>query len=731
MEGVTIKVVKRNGSIVDFDKRRIKNAIIGANNEVDDIYKIWEGDIDVLVDEVIQEVKYETMLERDKNVSVEKISSITELVLMRNGYYEVGRKYIKYRYQRQLVREIKKRDEGIMELLDGTNEELNVENSNKDVRLISTTRDYMAGEVSKDIVKMMYDEDIIAAHEAGIIHLHDTDYISCRMNNCGLVNLEDMLQNGTAINGTLVEKPHSFRTACTITTQIVAQVASSQYGGQTITLAHLAPFVDVSRQKIRKQVEKEVDMLAHPILQAHKKDTYIETINKIVEDRLKQEIKDGIQTLQYQLITLNSTNGQSPFVTVFMYIDEVPEGQTRDDLVMIIEEMLHQRIQGVKNTQGAYITVAFPKLIYCLDEDNCKEGTKYWWLTKLATECSAKRLVPDYISAKMMRELKGDVYPCMGCRSFLTPDPVNHQYYGRFNQGVVTISLPDVAISSSGDMDKFWETLEERLGLCYRALMTRHNRLLGTKADVAPVLWMNGAYARLNSGETIDKLLYDNYSTISLGYAGLYECVKYMTGHSHTEEEGHDFAIKVMQSLNDHCTKWRSETNISFSLYGSPIESTTYKFAKCLQKRFGVIEGITDKKYVTNSYHVTPSEPIDAFSKLHIESEFQALSPGGAISYVETPNMTKNVDALLDVIKYIYDNIMYAEINTTTSYCQLCGCIDLKMEDDLKFHCPQCGNDDFNKMNIALRICGYISTNPFNEGRAQDIHDRVYHLGME
>lgn len=731
MEGVTIKVVKRNGSIVDFDKRRIKNAIIGANNEVDDVYKIWKGDIDMLVDEVIQEVKYETMLERDKNVSVEKISSITELVLMRNGYYEVGRKYIKYRYQRQLVREIKKRDEGIMELLDGTNEELNVENSNKDVRLISTTRDYMAGEVSKDIVKMMYDEDIIAAHEAGIIHLHDTDYISCRMNNCGLVNLEDMLQNGTAINGTLVEKPHSFRTACTITTQIVAQVASSQYGGQTITLAHLAPFVDVSRQKIRKQVEKEVDMLAHPILQAHKKDTYIETINKIVEDRLKQEIKDGIQTLQYQLITLNSTNGQSPFVTVFMYIDEVPEGQTRDDLVMIIEEMLRQRIKGIKNTQGTYITVAFPKLIYCLDEDNCKEGTKYWWLTKLAAECSAKRLVPDYISAKMMRELKGDVYPCMGCRSFLTPDAVNHQYYGRFNQGVVTISLPDVALSSSGDMDKFWETLEERLELCYRALMTRHNRLLGTKADVAPVLWMNGAYARLNSGETIDKLLYDNYSTISLGYAGLYECVKYMTGHSHTEEEGHDFAIKVMQSLNDHCTKWRSETNISFSLYGSPIESTTYKFAKCLQKRFGVIEGITDKKYVTNSYHVTPSEPIDAFSKLHIESEFQALSPGGAISYVETPNMTKNADALLEVIKYIYDNIMYAEINTTTSYCQVCGCTDLKMEDDLKFHCPQCGNDDFNKMNIALRICGYISTNPFNEGRAQDIHDRVYHLGME
>lgn len=725
-----MKTRKRDGSIQEFDINKIENAIKKANAEVGEYHKIWEGDIPKMVDDIYYEITsgiYSSFLP-DYIFDIEEIQDAVELCLQREGYYELAKRYIKYRYQRELVREIKKRDEGIMELLDGENEELNVENSNKDVRLISTTRDYMAGEVSKDIVKMMYDDDIIKAHEQGIIHLHDTDYISCRMNNCCLVNLEDMLQNGTAINGTLVEKPHSFRTACTITTQIVAQVASSQYGGQTITLSHLAPFVDVSRQKIKSQVSMELTSLGFDL---ESEEITEEAINEIVEDRLKQEIKDGIQTLQYQLITLNSTNGQSPFVTIFMYIDEVPEGQTRDDLVMIIEEMLKQRIQGIKNEQGAYVTVAFPKLIYCLDEDNCKEGTKYWWLTKLSAECSSKRLVPDYISAKKMRELKGDVYPCMGCRSFLTPDEKNHKYYGRFNQGVVTISLPDVALSSGGDFDKFWELMEERLQLCYRALMIRHNRLMGTKADVAPVLWMNGAYARLKSDETIDHLLFDNYSTISLGYAGLYECVKYMTGHSHTEQEGHDFAIEIMKSLNDHCAKWREDTNISFSLYGSPIESTTYKFAKCLQKRFGVIDGITDKKYVTNSYHVTPSEPIDAFTKFDIESEFQELSPGGAISYVETPNMEKNVDAVLEIIKHIYENIMYAEINTTTSYCHVCGCTDIKMGDDLKYHCPQCGNDDFNKMNIAVRVCGYISTNPFNEGRAQDIHDRVYHLGME
>lgn len=623
-----MKVKKRDGSLQEFDDNKIKNAIIGANNDVEEVYKIWEGDIDAMVDNVYYDITsgiYSALL-GDYVVDIENIQDSVQLCLARDGYYKLAEAYIKYRYQRQLVREFKKRDEGIMELLDGTNEELNVENSNKDVRLISTTRDYMAGEVSKDIVKMMYSEDIIKAHEAGIIHLHDTDYISGRITNCGLVNLEDMLQNGTAINGTLVEKPHSFRTACTITTQIVAQVASSQYGGQTITLSHLAPFVDISRQKIRKQVKDEIDLIAEDNVGMS---ILTNSIDDIVEKRVRQEIKDGIQTLQYQLITLNSTNGQSPFVTVFMYIDEVPEGQTRDDLVLIIEEMLKQRIEGVKNIDGVPITIAFPKLIYCLDEDNCKEGTKYWWLTKLAAECSSKRLVPDYISAKKMRELKGDVYPCMGCRSFLTSNKENHKYYGRFNQGVVTINLVDVALSSGGDIEKFNKIFDERLNLCYKALMTRHNRLLGTKANVAPVLWMNGAYARLKSGETIDKLLYDNYSTISLGYAGLYECTKYMTSHSHTEEEGKKFAIEVMQTLNDYCDKWREETNISFSLYGSPIESTTYKFAKCLQKRFGVVEGVTDKKYVTNSYHVTPSEPIDAFSKLDIESEFQKLSPGG------------------------------------------------------------------------------------------------------
>lgn len=501
--------------------------------------------------------------------------------------------------------------------------------------------------------------------------------------------------------------------------------------GNTITLAHLAPFVDVSRQKIRKQVEEEVDVLAHPILQAHQLDTYTKTIDEIVESRVRDEIRDGVQTIQYQLITMSTTNGQSPFTSVFMWLDEVPEGQTRDDLALIIEEVLRQRIEGVKNVKGAPITTAFPKLLYCLDEDNIHEDSNYWYLTKLAAECSAKRLVPDYISAKKMRELKGDIYPCMGCRSFLTPDPINHKYYARFNQGVVTISLPDVALSSGGDHEKFWKIFDERLDMCYRALMVKHNRLMGVKSDVAPILWQYGAYARLKPGETIDKLLFDNYSTISLGYAGLYECTKVMTGHSHTEDEGHDFAMKVMQHLTDKCNEWREKTNISFSPYGSPIESTTEKFAKCLKKRFGIIKGITDKDYVTNSYHVTPSEPIDAFSKLNIESEFQELSAGGAISYVETPNMTKNIDAVLEVIRYIYDKIMYAEINTMTSYCHVCGCTDIKMGDDLKFHCPQCGNDDFKKMNIALRICGYISTSPFCDGRAEDIHDRVYHLGME
>ena len=533
--------------------------------------------------------------------------------------------------------------------------------------------------------------------------------------NCCLINLDDMLQNGTVISGTMIEKPHSFRTACTIATQIIAQVASSQYGGNTISLAHLAPFVDVSRQSYKSKYPSMSD----------------EDIEKIV----KHEVKDGVQTIQYQLITISTTNGQAPFTSVFAYLDEVPSGQTREDLAMIIEEVLRQRMEGVKNEQGVRVTTAFPKILYCLDEDNIYEDSKYWYLTKLAAECTSKRLVPDYISAKKMRELKeGNVFPSMGCRSFLAPyydKDGKPKFYGRFNQGVVTLNLPDIALSSGGDFDEFWKIFDERLDLCYRALMTRHNSLKGTKSDVAPILWQHGAYARLKSGETIDKLLYNDYSSISLGYAGLYECVKYMTGESQTESKGHDFGIKVMQHLSDACTKWKNETNIGFSLYGSPIESTTYKFAKCLQKRFGIIEGITDKKYVTNSYHITPSQEIDAFSKLSIESDFSKYSAGGQISYVEVPNMEKNVDALLEVIKHIYETNMYAEINSMTSYCQVCGCRDIKMGDDLKFHCPQCGNDDFNKMNIALRICGYISTNPFNEGRANDIHDRVYHLGMD
>lgn len=721
MEELLINVVKRNGDIVGFDRNKIKNAIIGANNEVDEWQQIWYGDIDGLVDEVITEIYTEQV---DK-IGVEEISTITELVLMRNGYYEVGRHYIKYRYKRELARRFKQRDDEVLELISGTNDELNKENSNKDTRLLSTMRDYEAGIVCKDIAtRLLLPKDIVEAHNEGIIHFHDMDYSpTMPMHNCGLINLDDMLQNGTVISGTMIERPHSFRTACTIVTQIITQVASNQYGGNTITLSHLAPFVDISRQKIRKQVEEE--FTDNELSYGNS-----EILRKIVEKRLRDEIKDGIQTIQYQLITMSTTNGQAPFTSVFMYLDEVPEGQVRDDLAMIIEEVLRQRIEGVKNEQGVPVTTAFPKLLYCLDEDNIYEDSKYWYLTKLAAECTSKRLVPDYISAKKMRELKGDVYPCMGCRSFLTPHD-EHKYYGRFNQGVVTINLPDVALSSGGDIDKFWSILEERLDLCYRALMVRHNRLLGTPSDVAPILWQHGAYARLQSGETIDKLLYDNYSTISLGYAGLYECVKFMTGKSHTEDGGYEFGIQVMKSLSDHCAKWRADTNISFSLYGSPIESTTYKFAKCLQKRFGIIDGITDKKYVTNSYHVTPSEPIDAFSKLSIEAKFQELSAGGAISYIETPNLEKNVDAIIEVIKHIYNEIIYAEINTMTSYCHICGCTDIKMGDDLKFHCPQCGNDDFNKMNVALRICGYISTNPFNEGRANDIHDRVYHLGME
>ena len=716
-------VVKRDGRIVEFDKSKIADAILKAMNDVNNINK-----------DLANRIANDISKLNTNEISVEELQDLVEEKLMSSRMKDVARSYVRYRYDREknreLSKDLNKRYNEFISLVQGSNEEANKENSNKDTRIIPTMRDYIAGFTCREMAeKFILPKDIVEAHKQGIIHVHDTDYSpSMPMNNCCLINLEDMLQNGTVISGTMIEKPHSFRTACTIVTQIITQVASSQYGGNTITLAHLAPFVDISRQRIKEEVEKE----AVEILNSVGEQIDITTdLDKIVESRLKQEIADGIQTIQYQLITMSTTNGQAPFTSVFMYLDEVPEGQLRDDLALVIEEVLKQRIKGVKNEKGVYITTAFPKLLYCLDEDNIYEDSKYWYLTKLAAECSTKRLVPDYISAKKMRELKGDVYPCMGCRSFLTPDPINHKYYGRFNQGVVTISLPDVALSSKGDFKEFWRIMDERLELCYRALMVRHNTLKGTKSDVAPILWQHGAFSRLKQGEVIDKLLYDNYSTISLGYAGLYECVKYMTGHSHSEAEGHDFGIKVMQHLTDTCAKWRQDTNISFSLYGTPIESTTYKFAKCLQERFGIIEGITDKKYVTNSYHITPSEPIDAFTKLDIESEFQELSAGGSISYVETPNMTKNIEAVLEVIKHIYDSIMYAEINTMTSYCHECGCTDIKMGDDLKFHCPQCGNDDFNKMNIALRICGYISTNPFNEGRAQDIHDRVYHLGME
>lgn len=713
-------VIKRDGRIVEYDKSKIVAAISKAMKDVDNTNKD-------LANRIANDISKLDV----KRISVEELQDLVEEKLMSSKMKDVARSYVRYRYDREknrtLSKDLDKRYNEFISLIQGTNEEANKENSNKDTRIIPTMRDYIAGFTCREMAeKFILPKDIVEAHKKGIIHVHDTDYSpSMPMNNCSLINLEDMLQNGTVISGTMIEKPHSFRTACTITTQIITQVASSQYGGNTITLAHLAPFVDISRQRIKEEVKKEIyDIMEYGIESPA-------LIDEIVENRLKQEIADGIQTIQYQLITMSTTNGQAPFTSIFMYLDEVPEGRLRDDLALVIEEVLRQRIKGVKNEKGVYITTAFPKLLYCLDEDNIYKDSKYWYLTKLSAECSAKRLVPDYISAKKMRELKGDVYPCMGCRSFLTPDKMNHKYWGRFNQGVVTINLPDVALSSGGDFNKFWEIMDERLGLCYRALMIRHNTLKGTKSDVAPILWQHGAFARLKPGEVIDDLLYNNYSTISLGYAGLYECVKYMTGHSHSEEEGHDFGIKVMQYLTDTCAKWRQDTNISFSLYGTPIENTTYKFAKCLQERFGIIKGITDKKYVTNSYHITPSEPIDAFTKLDIESEFQELSAGGSISYVETPNMTKNIEAILEVIRHIYDTIMYAEINTMTSYCHECGCTDIQMGDDLEFHCPQCGNSDYNKMNVALRICGYISTNPFNEGRAQDIYDRVYHLGME
>lgn len=692
-------------------------------------------DIDDVNEDVARRIANDISKLDYAEIDVEEIQDLVEEKLMASKMKNVARQYIRYRYDREKTRAINKnmqeRFDEFHSLIEGSNDEANKENSNKDTRIISTMRDYIAGFTCKEMAgKFIIPEDLMEGHNQGCWHIHDLDYSPAMpMTNCCLINLEDMLQNGTVISGTLIEKPHSFRTACTITSQISAQVASSQYGGQTFTLSHLAPFVDISRQRIKKQVLEEIDQLGENINIFNE-----DKINKIVENRLRQEVKDGIQTIQYQLITLSSTNGQSPFASVFMYLNEVDDPQTKSDLAMLIEETLKQRIQGVKNEQGVYITTAFPKLLYVLEEDNITEDSPYWYLTELAAECSVKRLVPDYISEKKIKELKeGNCFPCMGCRSFLQPyynKEGKPKFYGRFNQGVVTINLPDVALSSGGDFDKFWKIFEHRLNACYRALMIRHNSLLNIKSDVAPILWQHGAYARLKPGETINKLLFNDYSSISLGYAGLFECVKYMTGESQYEG-GHDFAIQVMQFMNQACQKWKKETNIGFSLYGSPIESTTYKFAKCLQKRFGIIKGITDKKYITNSYHITPSQEIDAFSKLTYESEFQALSLGGNISYVETPNMEKNIPALLEIIKHIYDTNMYAEINTMTSYCQVCGCTDIHLEDDLQFHCPQCGNTDFNKMNVALRICGYISTNPFNEGRASDIHDRVCHIGME
>ncbi|MDI9242953.1 anaerobic ribonucleoside-triphosphate reductase [Fusibacillus kribbianus] len=722
------RVIKRNGEEVTFDLSKIVNAIKKANHEVDNIHKMNDYQILAIADNVADKIQASTHA-----VNVEDIQDMVETGIMEMRGYEVAQKYVRYRYKRELTRKSNTTDNGILSLLDNINEEVTQENSNKNPVINSTQRDYMAGEVSKDLSRrVLLPEEVVRAHEEGIIHFHDTDYYAQREHNCDLINLEDMLQNGTVISETMIEKPHSFFTACNVTTQIVAQVASNQYGGQSFSLAHLAPFVDISRQKLKKAVIEERQACGESMDE--------EIINKVTERRLKEEIKSGIQTIQYQLITLMTCNGQAPFVTVFMYLDEVPEGRTRDDLAMITEEVLRQRMQGVKNEKGVWITPAFPKLIYVLDEDNITEDSKYWYLTELAAQCTAKRMVPDYISAKKMRELKkGNVYTCMGCRSFLTveesqknPDG-SYKFYGRFNQGVVTINLVDVACSSQGDMDKFWEILDERLELCHRALRCRHERLLGTVSDVAPILWQYGALARLKKGETIDKLLYNGYSTISLGYAGLYEMCMRMLGKSHTDPEAKPFALAVMQRLNDKCAEWKAAENISYSVYGTPMESTTYKFAKCLQKRFGIIKGVTDKNYITNSYHVHVSEEIDAFSKLKFESDFQKLSPGGAISYVEVPNMQHNIPAVLSVMKFIYDNIMYAELNTKSDYCECCGYdgeIQIKEQEDGKliWECPNCGNRNQDKLFVARRTCGYIGTQFWNQGRTQEIKDRVLHL---
>ena len=725
-----MKIIKRSGTEVGFDISKIYDAVKKANNEVNESERLSDEQVR-RISENIEKI----CTEKTYTLNVEEIQDLVENQIMDQRAFEVARKYITYRYKRALVRKSNSTDKQILTLIECNNEEIKQENSNKNPIVNSVQRDYMAGEVSKDITKrFLLPQDIVRAHEEGIIHFHDADYFAQHMHNCCLVNLEDMLQNGTVISETMIDKPKSFSTACNIATQAIAQIASSQYGGQSITLSHLAPFVDVSRQKLKKIVRKEFEAAGLPLTE--------EKIDEITEMRVMEEIQRGVQMIQYQVITLMTTNGQAPFVTVFMYLDEAPEGRTRDDLALVIKEMLKQRILGVKNEKGVYVTPAFPKLIYVLEEDNMTEGSKYWEITKLAAQCTAKRMVPDYISEKMMLQLKvdkngnGNCYPCMGCRSFLTPyvDENNKpKYYGRFNQGVVTINLVDVACSSEGDMDKFYKILDERLELCHRALWCRHERLKGTPSDVAPILWQHGALARLKKGETIDKLLYGGYSTISLGYAGLCECTRYMTGKSHTDPEATPFALDLMQRLNDACAKWKKEANIDFSLYGTPLESTTYKFAKCLQKRFGLIEGVTDKNYITNSYHVHVTEEIDAFSKLTFEAAFQKLSPGGAVSYVEVPNMQNNIDAVLAVMRHIYDNIMYAELNTKSDFCQVCGYDgEIQIVSDehgkLVWKCPNCGNTDEAKMNVARRTCGYIGTQFWNQGRTQEIKERVMHL---
>ena len=732
-----MRVIKRNGAEVEFDIIKIIAAVTKANDVVDEDARMTPVQIQRIAESV--ELACQSL---GRAPTVEEIQDFVEHQIMAHGAFEVAKRYITYRYTRSLVRKSNTTDDKILSLIECNNEEAKQENSNKNPVVNSTQRDYMAGEVSRDLTnRLLLPEDIVKAHEEGIIHFHDTDYYAQHMHNCDLVNLEDMLQNGTVITGTLIERPHSFATACNIATQIVAQVASNQYGGQSISLTHLAPFVDVSRQKIRKQVLAEIETLG--IAPSEDK------VTEIVEKRLREEIRRGVQTIQYQVVTLLTTNGQAPFITVFMYLNEARSEQEKRDLAVIIEEMLEQRYQGVKNEQGVWVTPAFPKLIYVLEEDNIHNDSPYYYLTRLAAKCTARRMVPDYISEKKMLELKGDVYPCMGCRSFLTPDrftdagvgnianagnyePGKHKYYGRFNQGVVTINLPDVALSAGGNIEKFWSIFDERLELCHRALRCRHDRLKGTLSDAAPILWQYGACARLKKGEPIDRLLYDGYSTISLGYAGLYECVKYMTGKRHTDPSATPFALSIMQKMNDKCKEWKTAENIDYSLYGTPLESTTYKFAKCLQKRFGVIEGVTDKGYITNSYHVHVTEPIDAFSKLKFEAQFQHLSPGGAISYVEVPNMQQNLEAVLQVMKFIYDNIIYAELNTKSDYCQVCGWdgeIEIVEEDGkLIWRCPKCGNTDQDKMNVARRTCGYIGTQFWNQGRTQEIRERVLHL---